>query len=857
MNSLQGIQEFYTNNILNNLSNFLIKNNEKIEEYKKNLSDLEKTEIKFTYTINNDGKVDISNADGSIVETVDNVSLLSEKLAQLNKAESAKKDAINKKILAIHKENELINEIINKQNFSFTLASHGKTVEVTFDSENLKIKKFLQQKAKTLISEVQKKEDDNSAVTNTASTVVWTVAVASAIDDVEASDTNTEQENVLTEDIVLDNNDIKEEDNVETVDATDLHIDLDETDNSNVTSEEDMYSEESFEMSDDFSDLTKTPEEENSEDTSTDEFNFSEEDITGENSEESSLEVNTDKEDNDILDTFEPLDFDDLIETEDNSQDVINETEEPLPSLDDEFDNLAVSHEGNESASQETNTVNSEEATHNSVEEDFDFPDFDDTTSGTEESENVVDEANTVNPEETTHNSMEEDLDFPDFHNVTDNSEENHTDNDWVEDSFDNIEDDLDLPSLEDDTISASEEVNASQEEVAWDDLDFPDLEAEDEGGSTIIHNHYSWTPEQSNISHLDGGNQLNAVQGSVWVNAAWAASLGWVVMQPLDWSIGGTNISAETININTDSFDLDTDDLDLPEVERDENYSLNIDNLDISWEANTEENTNEDIPANNHSDNSQWVNDRNEEDIHFDNAEEVVAVAGSSAVATSFLTNIKNANKVTENFSPNVFVLKNESFLDKYTAKEKMLWGALIAFILFAIAIIGVLVMNMQSTQSELNKKNQELNSKQTEIQNAQTQAENAKREADKKKAEEEYNNQTITGSSADGFSLSMIDKIKLEAMEDPNVKADVIANKYLIIRFWSLKPEIGQKLTVTFNNWRAPLNYIISKSITGLAEGYNGIVQVIEEEANKTGQNKQFIIITDGNNNFFRANP
>lgn len=962
MNSLQSIQEFYTGNILNNLSLFLIKNNEKIEEYKQKLSELDSSEHSFSYVINAEWKVEISNSNGELVETIDNISLLNDKLEELNKTTNNKKTAINKQILTVYNENELINEIINKQNFSFTLSSHWKTVEATFDSENPKVKKFLQQKSKTLIVEPELKEntkEDNASnnsmidiATGVAwATVLWTMLTNTEEVLAEEENTNKEAQDVISEEVLegLDiensNNDTTEttedisvEDNQLDINDDDYHPTSEELDeffwvdlweNLNLEEVEDNTNEEispsEEQLSLDFDSLDINEFELNNTESPSNEETSDEYQLTMEDVEEvfwEQLQLNFDEFDvedtttveakeeiveeslltNDLPDSIgddfnisldnDFTNFDSIVEEQSEVVEETNASDEMSLVNDefnfDDFDSLVDNSEElnqntniEEVNNTELNSLDSELTLNNSF-DDMELPDL---STNTTSEENIVDESNNVelnneftdfdnfdlpdldvetNVEAQDNNEVEDnnlesnsdfshfdDLDFPDIDTEINNEAQDIGPKDETSQEFTDF-DDLDLPDLspaEDNTTLDSNIENNEVNNTIEDDLDFPefnDLGTEENNATTVVHNHYTVAPEQ-----VSNGLPIQQVAGGI---VAWAAgAVTGIAATP--WVIaGGTGwLTAETININNTPLELDP--LDTSDLVVDTN-SIGVDRnaLDVMPDI-SQINTNSSEIS---EPNTEWKNN-NEEGIWFSttNAVNVAASATTGAIAMKFISDIKTANKSVENFSPNVFVLKKEGFLDKFSAKEKMLWGALIAFLVFAVVIVWVLLSSMKSAQSELEKKNSELNSKQAEIQNIKKETENAQKEAAKTQAEEEYKNQKITGSSTEGFSLSMIDKIKIEAMEDPNVKADVIANKYLLIRFNSLKPEIGQKLTISFNNWQAPLNYLISKSITGLAEGYNGIVQVIEDEANKTGQNKQFIIITDWNNNFFRANP
>lgn len=97
---------------------------------------------------------------------------------------------------------------------------------------------------------------------------------------------------------------------------------------------------------------------------------------------------------------------------------------------------------------------------------------------------------------------------------------------------------------------------------------------------------------------------------------------------------------------------------------------------------------------------------------------------------------------------------------------------------------------------------KNNELQTKTAEINSAKTKEEQARKELEAKAAQEQAQNRMIDGSSTEAFSLSMIETIKLEGREDPNIKIDVVSGKYLLLRFEGLQPEVGQKLTISFNN-------------------------------------------------------
>lgn len=990
MNSLQSIQEFYTGNILNNLSLFLIKNNEKIEEYKQKLNELNSSEHSYSYVINAEWKVEISNSHWELVETIDNISLLNDKLEELNKNTNNKKTAINKQILSVYNENELINEIINKQNFTFTLSSHGKTVEATFDSENPKVKKFLQQKSKTLITESEAKEDkkdfSNDTIGDVATGVLWASALgvmATNIEEATAVETNNikEIEEVLPEDVlentsieVEDNSsfntteDIVEEDNQSvttdyepTTEELDISfgIDINPEEETETINEEDIFNGEQLTL--DFSDFdteelnsVESPSNEeveedvaSMEDVKWDKEVFGEQlkitfdDIEEVFWEQPQLDV---KWDDEVFWEQYQITFDDIEEVfweqpqlnvdtlNDITTDIQKDTiEEPL-SLTEAIDTSLVNDniETNSFVNNEEISLDNEftdfeslveeqwEETNSNEEisltnDEFNFDDFDSLVDNSEGETDSIE----LNSEVTTNTSFD-DMELPDFNLSNDidmsennNTEVNNTESDSEYTDFDNFDlpdlsvetniewennnetinsdennisefDDFELPDLDTEVVEQTQDVvettedNSIQNFDDFDDLDLPDISTTvdatenndipshteddldlpdfndleegttnvEENATTIVHNHYTVAPEQVT-------NWL-PVQQVVSGMVAWA-SMAWVAATPGVIANGSSGITAENININNVPLELDP--LDTSDLLVDAN-SIWADNSGLDTIPDISQiktNSSEEIIPN-----TEWKND-NEENVWFTNANSinVAASATAGAVAMKFISDIKTANKSVDNFSPNAFILKKESFLDKFSTKEKMLWGALIAFLVFAIIIVWALFASMKSTQSELEKKNSELNSKQAEIQNIKKETENAQKEAAKTAAEEEYKKQKITGSSTEGFSLSMIDKIKIEAMEDPNVKADVIANKYLLIRFNSLKPEIGQKLTISFNNGQAPLNYLISKSITGLAEWYNGIVQVIEDEANKTGQNKQFIIITDWNNNFFRANP
>lgn len=372
----------------------------------------------------------------------------------------------------------------------------------------------------------------------------------------------------------------------------------------------------------------------------------------------------------------------------------------------------------------------------------------------------------------------------------------------------------------------------------ADEDFDFVEVNSEDvaienapekEGNTTIIHNHYHTTTGTASVDSA--------------VTAPIPASINVVGATSDVGNLDIPTIPSETFDINS----IGNLDVELPESPTLEHAETQyMDAKTVSEPQDTEKQ--KVIP--------EWRNEQKEENIAFQETN-FANISDSSSDVLSFLSDLKKKNYISENLSPKAFVLKKEGFLDRYSSREKTIG-------VIAIVLVGVIVASVIGFLSVISNLNSTIVSKDNALQNKTTEAtamknkeEALRKELETKQAQEQANSRMIDGSAVEAFSLSMIDKVKLEGKEDPNIKVDVVSGKYLLLRFSEIQPQVGQKLTITFNNGRAPLDYFVSKSMAGIQEGIQGITQYIEQEAQSGSSSKHFILIADNNKNYFRANP
>lgn len=844
MENLKSIQDFYTSNILSNLQAIIEKNKEKIENYRAELFSIDWWKHSYHYTINKEWKVEISEDSGDIVEVVENIEQLNNKLSNLSKEEGTKREKLNKHIVSLINENELIQDILHKQNFSFTLSSYGSNVEATFDSENLKAKKFLQQKAKQLISEPKMPTSESE----------WVIE-----DTVED---NIHEEVVNNEDVVIPDDIVEEYGHEE---ATEENI-SEESKESNQEDTEDNIEAVVADLPE-FPDLNiwSLQEEERVE---------IEEEDDGDNDilqEEGEVEKEVEVDNNDLEEC--KLSFDDFNADNNEILSQPEETVEILPlsefELEEQWVNFKESNKESDGWDEDFTPI-----------DDFSdlFPDLNEDVNNAVEPNTEISEEEGADSENTFElensemsdfdwllDDIEEDYLSPFNDNDSEMNQKGNSEEEWVSGSeeipdFERLFDDFDAKKNKEESVDTDSSAHwETHEDVDSQDDDFlntDDLMSDFDSIQWEENNvEVSDTTMSQDITENVGGNIIHNHYGSAV--GEWKPDISSTIVDGVDIQEQSMNDQTIEVNINLNSLDMeDSEEETSVESEREEQvYKIDIDDpldfpdIESELQNTTEANQNEEVV------NQEGVEDRKAAEPVFKVVEENEE-SGMAGNVTTFLAEMKKNNIVSENFSPKQFVLRNEGFFDRYTSREKYIGTALIGIVILSVTVLFFMFSIMNNAQSEVDRKNQELIDTQSQLINIKKEQDELKKEADKQKSIDEHNSKMIAWSSSEAFSLGMIEKVKLEGIEDPNIKIDVINNKYLLIRYSSLKPQVGQKLTITFNNDRQPLNYIISKSMTGLAEGYSGIVDVIEKEA-QGSSNKHFIVITDSNSNFFRANP